>query len=98
MEEELQQMIQELGNAINASLSDSDRFAAAMADLEQAGYDVYVVLEASFGFRRKGEQSEVESRDSQIHVTPQSKPNGQRRVEMSDEDHEFLRALKISAD
>jgi nicotinamidase-related amidase len=63
VEEELQQMIQELGNAINASLSDSDRFAAAMADLEQAGYDVYVVLEASFGFRRKGEQSEVESRE-----------------------------------
>lgn len=98
MEEELQQLIQELGHAINASLSDSDRFAAVMAEMEQAGYDVYVVLEASLGFRRKGEQSEIESHEAEIRIAPEAKPASNGRNEISAEDQEFLKALKISAE
>ena len=37
MEKELQHLIDELGEAINSSLAESDRFAGVMAEMEQAG-------------------------------------------------------------
>ena len=45
MEEKLKELMQELGNAINESLSDSDRIAAAIGEIKRAGYDVFLVLE-----------------------------------------------------
>jgi hypothetical protein len=68
MEKELQQLLEELGEAINSSLSESGRFAAAMAEMEQAGYDAYVILEASIGFRTEGTS---QSGQADIHVPPQ---------------------------
>ena len=52
--------MQELGNAINESLSDSDRIAAAIGEIKRAGYDVFLVLEATIGFnkREEGEESD----------------------------------------
>ena len=41
MEEKLKELMQELGNAINESLSDSDRIAAAIGEIKRAGYDVF---------------------------------------------------------
>jgi hypothetical protein len=96
MEKELQHLIDELGEAINSSLSESDRFAAVMAEMEQAGYNVYVVLEASLGFRKQGD-AEAEPGEAQIQVSPEPKHDSVRSSEMSEEDLDFLRELKISA-
>ena len=52
MEEHLKQMMQELGNAINESLSESDRIAAAIGEIKHAGYEVFLVLEATIGFNK----------------------------------------------
>ena len=41
MEDRLKELMQELGNAINGSLSDSDRIAAVTAEIKRAGYDVF---------------------------------------------------------
>ena len=51
MDENLKELMQELGNAINESLSDSERIAAAIGDIKSAGYDVFLVLEATIGFK-----------------------------------------------
>ena len=92
MEKELQELIEELGEVINSSLSESDRFAAVMAEMEQAGYNVYVILEASIGFRKNGEsQGEAE-----IQVLPQPKADCVRAGDMTAGDLDFLRELKIS--
>ena len=66
MEERLKELMQELGNAINESLSDSDRIAAAIGDIKRAGYDVFLVLEATIGFnkREEGEDGEDSSEPS----------------------------------
>ena len=96
MEDELQQLIKELGDAINASLSGSDRFVGAMDEMEQRGYDVYVVLEASIGFRKKGEHAEMESRDAEIRITPVA--DAPDVVEITADDEKFLKALKISVE
>jgi hypothetical protein len=92
MEKELQQLIDELGDAINSSLSGSERFAEVMGEIEKAGYNAYVVLEASIGFQKKGESGETE-----IRVSPQHKHDSLRSAEMSADDLDFLRELKISA-
>ncbi|MGA2269706.1 MAG: hypothetical protein ABSH44_14660 [Bryobacteraceae bacterium] len=39
MEEPLKHLMQELGNAINDSLSESDRIAEAIGEIKKAGYD-----------------------------------------------------------
>ena len=45
--------MQDLGNAINDSLSDSERIAEAIGEIKRAGYDVFLVLEATIGFNRR---------------------------------------------
>jgi hypothetical protein len=95
MEKELQHLIDELGEAINSSLAESDRFAAVMADMEKAGYNVYVVLEASLGFQKQGDGGD-ESGEAEIQVSPQPKHDSVRSSELSEEDLDFLRELKIS--
>ena len=54
VEEPLKHLMQELGNAINDSLSESDRIAEAIGEIKRAGYDVFLVLEATIGFQPEG--------------------------------------------
>lgn len=65
--------MQELGNAINDSLSESDRIAEAIGEIKKAGYDVFLVLEATIGFNRREEGSENEEED--VEVTEEPKRN-----------------------
>jgi hypothetical protein len=58
LEDRLKELMQELGNAINESLSDSDRIAAAIGEIKRAGYDVFLVLEATIGFNKREENAE----------------------------------------
>ena len=91
--------MQELGNAINESLSDSDRIAAAIGEIKRAGYDVFLVLEATIGFNKRDESDddndeigEVEVDDISSHIESTGK------ISLTSQDHKFLRALKISID
>jgi hypothetical protein len=92
--------MQELGNAINESLSDSDRIAAAIGEIKRSGYDVFLVLEATIGFNKRSEDSEEDSEES---VEMESPPPKTRRklggkISLTSQDQKFLRALKISID
>ena len=58
MDEPLKNLMQELGNAINDSLSESDRIAEAIGEIRRAGYDVFLVLEATIGFNKRDEGDE----------------------------------------
>ena len=62
VDDRLKELMQELGNAINESLSDSDRIAAAIGEIKRAGYDVFLVLEATIGFnkREEGEEDNID--------------------------------------
>ena len=94
MEEHLKNLMQELGNAINDSLSDSDRIAEAIGEIKRAGYDVFLVLEATIGFNKRDESEEG---DEEVENTPtEFETNG--KVKFTTQDHRFLRALKIAVD
>ena len=96
MEERLKSLMQDLGNAINESLSDSERIAEAIGEIKRAGYDVFLVLEATIGFNKR-EDGEEPSEDMEELSEPQEVvTNG--RVRFTTQDQRFLKALRIAVD
>ncbi len=93
MEEKLKDLMQELGNAINESLSDSERIAGAIGEIKRAGYDVFLVLEATIGFNKR---TDDESGESDLESATFHESSG--KVRWTSQDQKFLKALKITAD
>ena len=85
MEEKLKELMHDLGNAINESLSDSERIAGAIGEIRRAGYDVFLVLEATIGFNKRDENED-------------SGREGESPADWTTQDQKFLKALKISLD
>jgi hypothetical protein len=102
VEEKLKELMQELGNAINESLSDSDRIAAAIGEIKRAGYDVFLVLEATIGFNKRDENGEYESEDSDVEADSETPPKRKfestGKIKLTSQDQKFLKALKIAID
>ena len=92
MDEPLKNLMQELGNAINDSLSESDRIAEAIGEIKRAGYDVFLVLEATIGFNKRDEQEAVKEKPERKRAFEAGK------IKFTSQDHRFLRALKIAVD
>lgn len=94
--------MQELGNAINEALSDSERIAEAIGDIRQAGYDVFLVLEATIGFNKREESDEEEATDTVATESDAPEPKRSSKtsgkIKLTNQDQKFLRALKISID
>ncbi len=90
--------MQELGNAINESLSDSDRIAAAIGEIKRAGYDVFLVLEATIGFNKRDENSDDESETGTVEETPRPRFESTGKIKLTSQDQKFLKALKIAID
>ncbi len=101
MEEKLKDLMQELGNAINESLSDSDRIASAIGEIKRAGYDVFLVLEATIGFNKRDDAGEDgEEADTDVPAEPPAKRKFEStgKIKLTSQDQKFLRALKIAID
>ena len=100
MDEPLKHLMQELGNAINDSLSESDRIAEAIGEIKRAGYDVFLVLEATIGFNRRDEDAEDEDEADGAEAAEEPKRTFETtgKIKFTSQDHRFLRALKIAVD
>ena len=104
MDDRLKELMQELGNAINDSLADSDRIAAAIGEIRKSGYDVFLILEATIGFNKRAEgeeESEQESDEASAESGEEMsfevrRPENGIRLKFTSQDQKFLRALKIS--
>lgn len=95
LDERLKELMQELGNAINESLSDSDRIAGAIGEIKRAGYDVFLVLEATIGFNKR--ELEDDSEEESAGRTDQKVQfESAGKIKLTSQDQKFLRALKIS--
>ena len=93
-------LMQELGNAINDSLSDSDRIAEAIGEIKQAGYDVFLVLEATIGFNKRedGEESDDDAVEAEARPEIKRTFESTGKIKFTSQDQRFLRALKIAVD
>lgn len=90
--------MQELGNAINDSLSDSERIAEAIGEIKQAGYDVFLVLEATIGFNKRDESAEEAEQRQEKPKPAQKRFASTGKIKFTSQDQRFLRALKIAVD
>jgi hypothetical protein len=92
LDDNFKRLIKELGDAINESLSESDKIADVMARIRTAGYDLFLVLEVTIGFNKRGEVNVVHRQ--QINADGKADPD----FNLTTQDTQFLRALKIVVD
>jgi hypothetical protein len=89
---QLKQLMKELGEAINGSLSDSEQIADVVARIKEGGYDIFLVLEATIGVSKQGDGSPADKTSlvSTLSTNPELK--------VSDQDLKFLKSLRIKID
>jgi hypothetical protein len=88
VDDKIKQLLQELGTAINESISGSEDVNRHIQKIRDEGYDLYVVLDATIGLNKQ----ESESEDGV--VTPAEPPKEvQFRINVND--LAMLRALGI---
>src|SRR5271166_6520640 len=98
LDDRLRDLMQELGNAINESLSDSDRIAAAIGEIKRAGYDVFLVLEATIGFNKREESADEEETEEVESEPTKRRFESTGKIKLTSQDQKFLKALKIAID
>jgi hypothetical protein len=68
-------------------------------EIKRAGYDVFLVLEATIGFSRRDEDTEEEeTEDVEATEEPKRTFEATGKIKFTSQDHRFLRALKIAVD
>jgi hypothetical protein len=85
LDDNLKQLMNRLGIAINESLSESESVSDAINNIRQAGFDVFLMLEATIGFHRR--------EDSQPAERGPALPSGE--LVLNAQDAQFLKSLKI---
>lgn len=91
MDPQLKQLMKELGDAINESLSDSEQISEVVSRIKEGGYDIFLVLEATIGVSKQGEKN---SDKTSLVSTMSSNPD----LKVSDQDLKFLKSLRIKID
>ncbi|HEY3927312.1 MAG TPA: hypothetical protein VGL89_02950 [Candidatus Koribacter sp.] len=94
MDENLKQLFQQLGEAMNQSLASSEEVAGVIGQIKSSGYDVFLAFEATIGFSKHEEEAEaVKSGPTLVNARgrdPEFKVNAQ--------DERFLKSLRIKLD
>jgi hypothetical protein len=80
-DDRLKELMQELGIAIIDTLGEAPKIQEAIERIRAAGYDVFLVMEATIGFNKRPETVPENSGDLRKLVTPQ--------------DENFLKGLHI---
>ncbi|HVB35239.1 MAG TPA: hypothetical protein VNJ52_12830 [Patescibacteria group bacterium] len=105
LDDHLKQLLRELGQAINDSVSDSDRILEAITNVRAAGFDVVLKLDATVGLARRdskpsrlslGDRRFLESLRIRVDDETLDDDDFPPRFEFTQQDIKFLRSLKIS--
>src|SRR5262244_2712803 len=91
VDQQLKQLMKELGEAINESLADSDSIAEVVSRIKEGGYDIFLVLEATIGVSKQGEKSNDKT---SLVTTLTTNPT----FKVNDQDLKFLKSLRIKVD
>lgn len=105
LDDHLKQLLRELGQAINDSVSESDRILEAITNVRAAGFDVVLKLDATVGLGRRdskpsqlslGDRRFLESLRIRVDDETLDDDDFPPRFEFTQQDIKFLRSLKIS--
>ncbi|MFB3922558.1 MAG: hypothetical protein ACE145_12605 [Terriglobia bacterium] len=92
LDDNFKRLVKELGHAINESLAESERIADVMGRIKAAGYDLFLVLEVTIGFNKRGEANLVHRQKLSTEGRHETD------FHLTNQDAQFLRALKISVE
>ncbi len=84
-EAEINRLMKHLGESINDTLAQSPKINESIQEIRDAGYEVFLIIEAKIGFSRKGkgeQETSTATEPVRLHITP--------------DDAKFLKSLKIS--
>jgi hypothetical protein len=90
VDDKIKQLLQELGTAINESISGSDDVNRQIQRIRDEGYDLYVVLDATIGLNKQ----DSEAADDEEALVP-AKPVREVQFRINVNDLAMLRALGI---
>lgn len=91
MDDRIKQLLQDLGTAINESISGSEDVNRHIQRIRDEGYDLYVVLDATIGLNKQGSDEDIEA--GTVPVPARSPREVQFRINVND--LALLRALGI---
>ena len=113
LDDNLKNLLRELGHAINDTVSESERITGAIAGVRAHGYDIVLKLDATIGLAKRdgsaGETSALTTQDKRfleslrIQVDQESFEQDQERkpvarLTMTPQDVRFLKSLRIATD
>jgi hypothetical protein len=87
--DDAKELVQEIGEAINAAVERSPEVADAISRLRAAGYEMELTLKLEIGLRETATEDEEGDADSNGHDAT---------LELTDEDRRTLRSMKIRFD
>ena len=90
MDQRLKNLMEQLGEAINNSLSDSEQIAEVITRIKAGGYDVFLVLEATIGFNERETAEQPSSGQRPVRFTAD--------FQVTSQDVKFLKSLHISVE
>jgi hypothetical protein len=88
---EIKRLMKNLEEAINDTLGESARINESIQSIHEAGYEAFLIIDATIGFNRKG-KGEKES------ISEIVKFDDPVRLRITSEDAKFLKSLKIAVD
>ncbi len=107
LDDQLKQLLRELGHAINDTVSESSRITDAITEVRAAGFDIVLKLDATIGLARRNpddanitpnDQRFLESLHIQVDQETSREERQTTKFEMTQQDLRFLKSLKISMD
>jgi len=91
LDAEIKRLMKSLGETINETLNDSPKINESIQNIRDAGYEVYLIIEAKIGFNRK-------TKGENETISPPLKSEDPVRLRITSEDAKFLKSLKIAID
>lgn len=85
MNQKLRKLVEQLGEAIHESVSESEQIAGVVQDIRRQGFDVLLMLEATIGLNEVVETPVAEAGDAVTEGAP-----------FTAQDVNFLRSLRIA--
>ncbi len=107
LDDNIKQLLRELGHAINDTVSDSERIAEAIGSVRAAGFDIVLKLDATIGLaRRQADAAKMTHQDRRflesLHIRVDEEvldeDGNTAKMEITPQDIKFLKSLKISLD
>jgi hypothetical protein len=106
LDNQLKQLLKDLGHAINDSVSDSERVSEAIASVRAAGFEIVLKLDATIGLaRREDRPAKMSSSDRRflesLHIRVDDEAVDDEVIEpapvqITAQDIKFLKSLKIT--